>query len=255
MLLGIDHLVLAVTDPDAAAAELARALGLAFTGSGRHPGAGTANRFAFFGDSYLELIGIWDRGLAAANPIGAAALAQLDAAGGGLATFAVASDDIGGDVAGLRAKGSSIGLPGPGERRRPDGEVVRWRTAGPARLGPAEPPFLIEHELAGAEWGAAARRARRRFEHPAGGRLRLVGLELAVADPAAVAAAYRLQLGLAMAPAAGAAPGEREVRVGEQAIRLVHVGGDGAPAARVGLRGSTGERAIVDRFGVRFARL
>ncbi len=255
MLLGIDHLVVAVADPDAAAAELADALGLAFTGAGRHPAAGTENRLAFLGDSYLELIGVWDRSLAAANPIGAAALAALDGADGGLATFAVASDDIAGDVARLRAAGSTVSVPEAGERRRPDGEIVRWQTAGPARLGPAEPPFLIEHEPYGAEWGDAARHARSRFEHPAGGRVRLVGLELAVPDPAALAAAYRLQVGLAMEPAAGAAPGEQEARVGEQAIRLVHAAGDGAPNARVGLRGSSGQRRIVDRFGVRFARL
>ncbi len=255
MLVSIDHLVIAVPDPDAAAAELGDALGLAFTGAGRHPAAGTANRLAFLGDSYLELIGVWDRALAAANPIGAAALAMLDEAGASLATFAIASDDIASDVARLRSNGSSITGPSPGERRRPDGETVRWQTAGLARLGRSDPPFLIQHELAGAEWGSAARRARSLFEHPAGGRVRLVGLELAVADPGAVAAEYRVQVGLAMEPAAGAAPGERETRVGDQAIRLVHAAGAAAPDARIGLRGSTGKRVIVDRFGVRFARL
>lgn len=254
MLIGIDHLVIAVAQPDAAAAELGAALGIAFTGGGRHPGAGTANRLAFFGDTYLELVGVQDRDLAAAHPVFAAVVATLDRGGGALATFAVTSDDIEGDVARLRLSGSSIELPVPGERRRPDGEVVRWRTAVAAPPGPAAPPFLIEHEMAGAEWGRAARSSRARFEHPVGGRLRLVGLELAVADPAATADAYRRQVGLAMEPAAAAAPGEREVRVGEQAIRLVHFG-DGTPAALVGLRGSTGERAIVDAFGVRFTRL
>jgi len=64
MLLGIDHLVIAVPDPDAAAADLEAALGIAATGGGRHAQAGTFNRLIFLGDTYLELIGIWDRALA-----------------------------------------------------------------------------------------------------------------------------------------------------------------------------------------------
>ena len=60
MLLGIDHLVIAVPDPDAAAADLEAALGLAATGGGRHERAGTFNRLIFLGDAYLELIGVWD---------------------------------------------------------------------------------------------------------------------------------------------------------------------------------------------------
>ncbi len=262
MLVGIDHLVVAVADPESAGVELAESLGIAVTGGGRHPASGTRNRLAFLGDSYLELIGVWDRRLAAADPIGRAVLATLEGPGAGLATFALATDDIDGDVARLRAAGSSIVQPRAGERRQPDGNVVRWRVAFPAEVGRAAPPFLIEHELSGAEWGREARRRRNEFEHPVGGRLRLVGLELAVPDPAVVADAYRRDLGLAAEPAAGQGPGEREVRVGSQAIRLVHEdppGLDGprmpAPPVRVGLRGSTGERAVVDRFGVRFARL
>jgi hypothetical protein len=38
MLLGIDHLVIAVRDPDAAASTLEQDLGIAFTGGGRHEG-------------------------------------------------------------------------------------------------------------------------------------------------------------------------------------------------------------------------
>jgi hypothetical protein len=125
-------------------------------------------------------------------------------------------------------------------------------------LGPAEPPFLIEHELSGAEWGDAARRARASFVHPFGGTARLVGLELAVPDPKAVAAAYEAVVGIAVPPGAGAAPGVREARIGEHAIRLVPppVGGaELAPAARVGISATAGARVLGDLFGVRFARL
>jgi Glyoxalase-like domain len=144
----IDHLVIAVPDPDAAAVGLEQELGLAFTGGGRHATAGTWNRLAFLGDAYVELIGVYDRELALANPdfpVGWAALALLDAGREGLATWAVAVDDCAASVVRLRSEGSPIGDPVPGSRVRPDGVIIRWVTAFP-RLGPEEPPFLIEHE-------------------------------------------------------------------------------------------------------------
>ena len=189
-MLGIDHLVIAVRDPDAAAAELERELGLAFTGGGRHEGAGTWNRLAFLGDSYVELIGVFDRGLVLANPdfaVGRAALELLDAGGEGLATWAVAVDDCHTEVARLRSLGARIGDPVRGSRVRPDGETVRWVTAFP-ELGPDRPPFLIEHEMRGPEWGPEALAARRAYRHPRLGAVRIGRLVLPVADPAAYAA-------------------------------------------------------------------
>ena len=91
MLTGIDHLVVAVPDVDAAAAELEAAVGLRATGGGRHPGQGTLNRLVWFGDSYLELIGVEDTTLAASSWIGRPTLAVLDrSSDGGLATWAIA---------------------------------------------------------------------------------------------------------------------------------------------------------------------
>ncbi len=57
-ILGIDHLVIAVADPDAAATGLEQPLGLAFTGGGRHVTAGTWNRLAFLGVSCV----VWRQG-------------------------------------------------------------------------------------------------------------------------------------------------------------------------------------------------
>jgi hypothetical protein len=220
-LLRIDHLVVAVADPDGAADVLERELGLAFTGGGRHDRAGTFNRLAFLGDSYLELIGVFDRSLVAAGasfPVGRAALALLDEGREGFATWAIATDDCAAEAGRLRAAGSPIGEPVAGSRTRPDGEVVRWLTAFPP-LGPGEPPFLIEHEPAGAEWGPGARVARAAFRHPAGGRLRLEGLALPVRDPGALADRYREVLGIEVNP------GHR-LAVGSQAVTLVRTGRD-----------------------------
>ena len=258
MLLGIDHLVIAVADPDAAAAVLESELGLAATGGGRHD-MGTHNRLVFLGDAYLELIGVWDRALALAHPIGAAVVRALDADAPGLVTFALATDGARREVMALRAAGSPISDAIAGSRVRPDGESVAWQCAFPPLLGPAEPPFLIEHELSGAEWGEEARRARAAFVHPFGGTARLVGIEIVVPDPAATAAAYASVIGVAVPPGPGPFPGEREVRIGEHGVRLVPLpGGDAAasePAARVAIAGTAGERVLRDLFGVRFARL
>ena len=128
----------------------------------------------------------------------------------------------------------------------------------PAGPGPDEPPFLIEHELAGAEWDEDARRRRASFVHPFGGSARLVGIEIVVPDPKAVAESYARILGVAVPPGPGAVPGERETRIGEHGIRLVPVAtGDAAsePAARVAITGTAGGRVLADLFGVRFARL
>jgi hypothetical protein len=257
MLLGIDHLVIAVDDPDAAAASLEAELGLAASGGGLHD-AGTHNRLVFLGDAYLERIGVWDRERAGAHPIGAVVMRALDGGMPGLVTYALGTDGARREVGALRAAGSPISDVAAGSRTRPDGEVVAWQVAFPPAVGPGEPPFLIEHELAGAEWDDEARRARGAFLHPFGGRARLVGLELVVPDPKAAAEAYARIVGVAVPPGPGAVPGERETRIGEHSVRLVPAStGDAAsvPAARVGIAGTAGGRVLADLFGVRFARL
>jgi hypothetical protein len=192
---GIDHLVIAVNDPDAAAAELTETLGLAFTAGGRHPGLGTFNRIAFLGDAYLELMGVGDPAAAAGWTIGAAAVRALEH-GGGFATYGLVDDAIRNTVPRLQANASGIGPLIHGSRERPDGEKVEWWTASPPQLGPNEPPFLIKHLAAGAEWGAAALAARRAFVHPVGAPMRLLGIELGVADPLDLAARCARQVGL-----------------------------------------------------------
>ena len=248
MLLGIDHLVIAVRDPDAAARVLEQDLGLSFTGGGRHEAMGTFNRLAFLGDTYLELIGVFNRGLVASSTtfaVGRASMTVLDEGREGLATYALATDDVAGDTSGLRAGGSPIGAPVAGSRTRPDGGVVRWATAFPS-LGSAEPPFLIEHEYAGAEWGEEARAARAAFRHPVGGRVRVTALELPVPDPVVTAEAYGRVLGIAFSDGWLAA-------VGEQAVRLRQGAPGDAPV--VSLRGEPDTPSLdLTRFGLRWTR-
>lgn len=219
MIRGIDHLVIATENPDAAALELEQAIGLRCTGGGRHDGLGTRNRLAFLADgSYLELIGIDDPELATTSPVGRAALRALDERGGGLATYALLVDDLAVTVEALRAAGSSVGPAQPGSRRRDDGELVRWWIAYPdVELGPAEPPFLIQHEYAGAEWGPAALAERARFRHPIGSPVSLVRLDVAAADPPSAAAVLHAELGIDLWAVADLAVAD----IGPHVLRLV----------------------------------
>jgi hypothetical protein len=198
MIRGIDHLVIACVDPDAAAAELESTLGIACTGGGRHAGRGTWNRIAWLADgSYLELIGVDDPELAAENPVGDAAARWLAEHGDGLATYALRVDDLEATVAGLRAAGSSIGPVTHGSRARDDGELVEWWSAFPAGpLSPTAPPFLIEHAYAGAEWGHQAMAERTTFAHPLGSPVVLSRVDIASPQPASAAADLHEELGL-----------------------------------------------------------
>jgi hypothetical protein len=245
MLLGIDHLVVAVRSVEKATAELERDVGLAFTGGGRHEGMGTYNRLAFLGGTYIELIGVFDRSQVLANPgfaVGRAALEHLDAGGDGLVTYALATDAIADHVAALHADGSDLGAAGHGSRTRDDGDVVRWWTSFPPALGPELPPFLIEHELTGAEWDDAARAARAAFRHPLGGAVRLASLALPVRDAAPVAEAYGRTLGIAFSE------GWRTA-IGGQSVALAA----GAPVPVVELLVEPGTPALDrERFGIRW---
>ena len=216
---GIDHIVIAVADPDAAAAEVTEQVGLAFTAGGRHAGLGTLNRIAFLGDAYLELIGVDDAEAAQGWAIGAAAVRVLER-GGGFATYGLADDAIRISVARLQANGSSIGPVRHGSRERPDGERVEWWSAAPPELGPNQPPFLIKHLEAGAEWGTDALAARRAFVHPVGAPVRLLGLELGVPYPLDLAAACARQLDLDFLAVGETGQGGAATAIGPQFVTL-----------------------------------
>jgi catechol 2,3-dioxygenase-like lactoylglutathione lyase family enzyme len=202
---GIDHTVIAVPDPDRAAATLEDKLGLRASEGGRHEHLGTFNRLIWLGDCYLELVGVFDPALAADSWLGRPVLARLKD-GGGLATWAVGTDDLSGQL-----RWAAVGaLTGPidGERRRTDGQLVRWRLAYPQVLS-ATSPFFIEHDRTAVEWTPEESRARAMETHPIGGRVRLASLEIAAESTPAAAAGLRSLLATTAEP-----DGRRAVRVG-----------------------------------------
>jgi hypothetical protein len=91
----IDHVILAATDLDAAAARLEAEHGLRARGGGRHEGMGTHNRVVPLGGGYLELLAIADPEEAAGSELGRAVSGRIERAGDGPMGWAVAVDEIG----------------------------------------------------------------------------------------------------------------------------------------------------------------
>jgi catechol 2,3-dioxygenase-like lactoylglutathione lyase family enzyme len=247
MITGIDHLVIAVPDPEAAARELEERVGLLATSGGRHEGMGTFNRITWLADgSYLELLGVEDREAALGWAVGAAVLEALDH-GGGLACYALATNELEATVAELQANGSSIGAVQHGSRLRPDGELVEWWSAAPQRIGLDAVPFLIQHAMTGAEWGPDAVAARADIRHPLGAPALLSRLDLAADDPPTAAALYFRELGLEFW-----AVGDLAVRdVGPHVVRLVR-GADMEVPAVITLGASVEAPRSTTAFGLRF---
>jgi catechol 2,3-dioxygenase-like lactoylglutathione lyase family enzyme len=250
MLLGIDHVVIAVPDLDRAGEELREALGLEASGGGTHPTLGTKNRLVWLGDTYLELLAIADPDVAADSWLGRPALEAM-AAGGGLATWAVATDAIEADVAALRALGARYADPVEGRRSRPDGNTVRWRLALPGRLGPREPPFLIEHDPSSAEWTTRDRAERATSSHPIGGPVRLSVLALPVIEMKTAIPRLARSTALRFRPSL-AGSGARDANLGPHLIRLVPDPGDTRPPG-VELTTPAGiAKRTVDLLGLRW---
>lgn len=248
MIRGIDHLVIACADPDAAAAELELALGISAGGGGRHARLGTFNRIVWLADgSYLELIGVDDPDSAWRQPVGAAALRVLEANGGGLATYALRVDDLELTAATLTAAGT-FGPVMRGSRERDDGERVDWWTAIPtAELAPEATPFLIQHAYTGAEWSHGALAERAAYRHPIGSLVRLARLDIAAADPPSAAAALHEHLGLDFWAVADLAV----ANIGPHVIRLVPRREMPVPAV-VTLAAEIDAPRTAELFGLRF---
>ena len=206
MILGIDHIAIAVTDPDAAVDELAELLGMpAGVSGGRHPAWGTRNRLLWLRDTYVELCTVDDRTLARGSWLGKPALAALP--GPAAICWALSSDRLETDRDDMNARGASLGATIPGERRRPDGRIVRWRLALPPDVA-LDRPFLIEHDTTAAEWSSADRAER------------------------AVRPEWLAALELPVGAVEGLAPDGDTVRFGNQAVRLAGRAADG-PAIRI----------------------
>jgi Glyoxalase-like domain len=142
--LELDHVLVAVTDLEAAAREFEARHGLPSVDGGRHRDWGTANRIVPLGSSYLELIAVVDAGVAAGSVVGSWVGAGATDSGRPIG-WAVRTS-------GLDELAERLGLiVRSGSRVTPSGEELRWRSAG-VDEAIAEPclPFFIE-------WGDGVR--------------------------------------------------------------------------------------------------
>jgi hypothetical protein len=130
----IDHLILAVTDLEASAAELRAQTGLAAVPGGTHPDWGTANAIVPLGGSYLELVTVVDSERAPGSAFGRAVAGAAD---GALVGWAVAPDD-------LDATAARLGLDQQrGRRAVAGGGTLSWAMAGTEEAITRGLPFFL----------------------------------------------------------------------------------------------------------------
>ena len=175
----LDHLVLAVPDLEAAAAEIRERWGCVVHPGGRHPRWGSWNAVVPLEDAaYLEIIAPHPEppnsgervfGL---DAVSEAALATWAVRPGEAGTGARPADPLAGPVAAARAAGVGLGDVLAGSRRTPEGTLLEWRLTDPfAPRMDGTVPFVIH-------WG--------RTPHPsgvAGPEVSLVELVLAHPEP------------------------------------------------------------------------
>jgi hypothetical protein len=116
---GIDHVIYAAEDVEAAASRLAAQLGLPTVPGGRHEGHGTHNVLVPLGGGYLEVLGVADEAEAQTSDFGRGLLARLERSGEGWLTWVVAVSDVdavagrlGTPITTLRREGLSARLTG-----------------------------------------------------------------------------------------------------------------------------------------------
>jgi hypothetical protein len=136
----IDHVILGSADLDAGMREFAERTGVTPQVGGVHPGRGTRNALASFGDlHYLEILAPDPAQGRSDRNAGLGVYTKLTPDG-----WAVRTSDIEATARTLRAAGFTIEGPLDGARLRPDGVRLAWRTLNV--LGPKADllPFFIE---------------------------------------------------------------------------------------------------------------
>jgi hypothetical protein len=185
----VDHVLLPVADLEDGARRLLDEHGLQAIPGGRHPRVGTANMIVPLGRQYLELIAIADPEEAAASRLGQRippALAQRRM----FVDWALRTRDLDAMRGKLLDAGWDVPPIAEGSRRRPDGQVLHWRTQDVSTgLAWTAIPFVIEWDVPeGLHPGEAA------AEHPSGATA-LRRVVVGARDPARVREQLQLLLG------------------------------------------------------------
>lgn len=218
MLLGLDHIVIAVRDLEQATADY-RELGFTVVPGGRHP-VGTYNSLIAFADgSYVELISFYRE-----NPEHRwwAALQK----GGGLVDFCMQTDNLTADTAAFRRAGVKIDDPVPWSRTRPDGYELKWLLSLARENHRGVAPFLVQDQTPRDE------RVPREKSHK-NGAVGIGKVVVAVEQLETVAHWYKSVLGHDGEPVQDAALGDRGLRfaIGPHCVELLKPSAPHSPLA------------------------
>ncbi|MFN3674115.1 MAG: VOC family protein [Bosea sp. (in: a-proteobacteria)] len=227
MAFSLDHIVIAVTDLDAAMRDY-ETLGFTVQAGGEHP-RGSRNALVAFEDgSYLEII-------AFGRPAPDFRWWQvLSHCGSGLVDYALLPDNYDDALWGARARGLEIEGPIDGARLRPDGVQLVWKTA---RAPEADIPFLCA-DVTPRDLRVPDGAARQHRNGVTG----VAGVTTVVHDLGSSTARYRALLNQAPT-ACGGAPGlgvrTAQFQLGAQMLTLVepHAGASDALSQHLSGRG------------------
>ncbi len=146
MLTGLDHIIIGVSDLEAATEIFRDKLGLVTSGGGVHATGGTANRIIVIGDTYLELIAVQTPAEAQQSMI------ERLTKGEGYLNVVLTSDDIQADSAAMKERGVSIIGPKEGSLKAGDGRSRSWIRTDVERPDLTQHyPFIIQHDSTGEE--------------------------------------------------------------------------------------------------------
>jgi catechol 2,3-dioxygenase-like lactoylglutathione lyase family enzyme len=239
MVKGIDHVVIAVKDLEAAMNSYER-LGFTVLPGGRHTGLGTSNALIAFADgAYFELIA-FSPPVPSAPESWYSALAQ----GGGLVDFCAQTDNLEADAARFSSAGASIGSAIAMQRVRPDGYTVSWTLATTEGAARAVIPFFIR-DITPRDERVPSDRAHRN------GVVGIDSLAIAVSNQPAIARIYANALGIRGAPI------EREdlnasgicFLIGPHKLHLLEPTGPGLVADHIEMRGPSPLEVRLKRSG------
>jgi len=213
----LDHMVIAVADLDAAAADY-RVLGFTVYPGGVHHGGVSHNALVVFADgAYFELIAYRQ----AAPEV--RWWQVLSKGGEGFVDFALLPGDTARDVAAARSRGLDLDGPIAGGRLRPDGARLDWQIVRPKTT---DLPFWC-----GDVTPRSLRVPEGEMRSHANGATGIASVTVACRDVAASAARYAALAGPQAVTEDG---GGARVTIGETVIMLV---GDAAAQEHIGRRG------------------
>lgn len=145
----LDHLVHFVEKPERLV-ETTKNFGLHTVNGGKHEMWGTYNSLCYFGLSYIEFIGIYDKALfekSARKPFTLHETYKNNEYQNGVVRLALRTNSIEEDAEKLNSLGYEVYGPDKFSRTRPDGSILKWKLLHFGKHGQSlDFPFIIEWE-------------------------------------------------------------------------------------------------------------